>query len=208
MINSFATGITGELLEGLAGDPDDGVLWAVSQTDTGAFGGTLYEIDPSTGAIIESAQDASTGYEQDLGYDNHELFVSDAYSGPGTNFIDVYDTATLSLVYSTAGGHSGLCFGSGRRRPGRCCPGRLVHGNVQAGQQLSLQSSTPSDQGGQFPNTASLEINLYDTSATWSPPAPNWRTAATSLFFNAPVSGQYHIEVSEDPGGAGEYYCR
>ena len=93
VIQSFATGITGEILEGLAGDPTDGVLWAVSQTDTGAFGGMLYEIDPTTGAILRSAQDASTGYEQDLGYSNGQLFVSDAFSGPGTNFLDVYSTS-------------------------------------------------------------------------------------------------------------------
>ena len=43
--------------------------------------------------------------------------------------------------------------------------------------------------------------------ATWSPSAPSSPTAATSRsFFNAPISGEYHIEISEDPGGAGEYY--
>ena len=35
--------------------------------------------------------------------------------------------------------------------------------NVAAGNSLFLQSSTPSDEGGQFINTASLEIELYDT---------------------------------------------
>ena len=29
-----------------------------------------------------------------------------------------------------------------------------------------------------------------------------------SLFFNAPISGDYHIEISEDPGGAGEYFLQ
>ena len=26
------------------------------------------------------------------------------------------------------------------------------------------------------------------------------------MFFNAPVSGEYRIDISEDPGGAGEYF--
>ena len=79
--------------------------------------------------------------------------------------------------------------------------------NVQAGQALYLQSSTPSDQGGQFPNTASLEIELYDTYGNLVAVGTKLADGRNeALFFNAPVSGQYHIRVHEDPGGAGEYY--
>ena len=60
-----------QLLEGLAGDPDHGVLWTVTQPSAG-LGGTIYEIDPTTGAILESSPDASTGYEQDIGYFNNQ----------------------------------------------------------------------------------------------------------------------------------------
>ena len=79
--------------------------------------------------------------------------------------------------------------------------------NIQAGQSLFLQSSTPSDQGNEFPNTASLEISLFDTYGNLVAVGSKLADGRNeSLFFNAPISGQYHIEVSEDPGGAGEYY--
>jgi hypothetical protein len=81
--------------------------------------------------------------------------------------------------------------------------------DVQAGQSLDIQSSTPSDQGGQFANTASLEISLYDTFGNLVAQGvkePDGRNE--SLFFNAPISGNYTIEVSEDPGGAGEYFLK
>ena len=207
VIQSFATGITGELLEGLAGDPDDGVLWAVSQTDTGAFGGMLYEINPTTGAIIESAKDASTGYEQDLGYFGGQLFVSDADTGPGTNFLDVYSTSTLQEIAVLPIAATGYVSGVGADGLGGTPPADWYTVNVQAGQSLYLQTSTPSDQGGEFPNTASLELGLYDTFgnlvATGTKVADGRNEA---LFFNAPISGAYHIEVTEDPGGQGEYF--
>ena len=81
--------------------------------------------------------------------------------------------------------------------------------NVQAGQALYLQSSTPSDQGGQFPNTASLEISLYDTFGNLVAQGTKLADGRNeSLFFNAPVSGKYHIDITEDPGGAGEYFLQ
>ena len=79
--------------------------------------------------------------------------------------------------------------------------------DVQAGQSLYLQTSTPSDQGGQFPNTASLEISLYDTYGNLVAQGVKLADGRNeSLFFNAPVSGEYRIDISEDPGGAGEYF--
>ena len=74
-------------------------------------------------------------------------------------------------------------------------------------QELFLQTSTPSDQGGQFPNTASLEISLYDTFGNLVATGVKMADGRNeSLFFNAPISGAYHIQISEDPGGAGEYF--
>ncbi len=79
--------------------------------------------------------------------------------------------------------------------------------DVQAGQALYLQTSTPSDQGGQFLNTASLEISLYDTYGNLVAQGTKMADGRNeSLFFNAPVSGEYRIDISEDPGGAGEYF--
>jgi protocatechuate 3,4-dioxygenase beta subunit/methionine-rich copper-binding protein CopC len=79
--------------------------------------------------------------------------------------------------------------------------------NVQAGQSLELETSTPSDQGGQFVNTESLEIELYDTFGNLvavGTKQPDGRNV--SLFFNAPVTGAYSIRVFNDPGASGEYY--
>jgi protocatechuate 3,4-dioxygenase beta subunit/methionine-rich copper-binding protein CopC len=81
--------------------------------------------------------------------------------------------------------------------------------DVAAGNSLFLQSSTPSDQGGQFPNDVSVNIELYDTfgnlvaSGTVLPDGRN-----ESLFFNAPVTGQYYIHVFNNPGSSGEYYLQ
>ncbi len=81
--------------------------------------------------------------------------------------------------------------------------------DVQAGQSLLVQSSTPSDQGGQFPNTASLEISLYDTFGNLVAQGVKEADGRNeSLFYSAPISGNYTIEVSEDPGGAGEYFLQ
>jgi protocatechuate 3,4-dioxygenase beta subunit len=79
--------------------------------------------------------------------------------------------------------------------------------NVAAGNTLDLATSTPSDQGGQFINTASLEMNLYD---------PLGNLVATgiklgdgrnvSLSYLASLTGQYLIDVYNDPGSSGEYF--
>ena len=79
--------------------------------------------------------------------------------------------------------------------------------NVQAGQSLYLQSSTPSDQGGQFPNTASLEIILYDTYGNLVAPGTKLADGRNeSLVLQRPGLRQYNIDITEDPGGAGEYF--
>ena len=125
----------------------------------------------------------------------------------GTNVLYEYDPTTLALIQTVPVAMQG--FVSGLAGDGLAgVPQRDWYSvNVQAGQSLLLESSTPSDQGGQFPNTASLEISLYEPTATWSPPAPSWPTDGMSrCLFNAPISGQYYVEISEDPGGQGEYY--
>ena len=79
--------------------------------------------------------------------------------------------------------------------------------NVAAGSSLSLQSSTPSDQGGQFINTADVNIELYNTFGNLvavGSPIGDGRNEA--LFYNAPVTGQYFVHVFNDPGTSGEYF--
>ena len=76
--------------------------------------------------------------------------------------------------------------------------------NVAAGNSLDLQTYTPSDGPGEFVNTASLEIELYDTfgnlvaTGTKLPDGRN-----VSLSYNAPISGQYHVRVFNDAGYLG-----
>ena len=76
-------------MTGLAGDPSRGVLWAVSQSHT------LYEIDPVKQTIIKSAPDGLGLFEQDLGFFNNELYVSETF-GPGANDIAVFNANTLT----------------------------------------------------------------------------------------------------------------
>jgi methionine-rich copper-binding protein CopC len=196
-------------LSGLTGDPDLGVLFGVAQ---GFPNGTLYEIDPSTGAVIASAPDNNQGaYEQDLAYANGQLIVSDTYGfGTGNNFLDYYDPSTFAFIQRLPVATLGLVSGLG----GGVVTASKVDNdwytiNVQAGQSLFLQSSTPSDQGNQFPNNASLEIELYDTFGNLvavGTKLPDGRNV--SLFYNAPLSGAYHIHVYNDPGSFGEYFLQ
>ena len=102
---------------------------------------------------------------------------------------------------------SGYVSGVGADGLGGAPPDDWYSVNVEAGQSLVLQTSTPSDQGGQFPNTASMEVYLYDTYGNLvavGTKEPDGRNV--ELTFNAPVSGSYRIQVVEDPGGEGEYY--
>ncbi len=208
LVNTIPTGLSSnDIVVGLAGDPDLGVLFAVSQAYINP--GSIYEINPTTGAIINSAPDNSQGaYEQDLAYANGQLIVSDTYGfGAGENFLDSYDPNTLAFIQRLPVNTEGYVAGLGGDGLGGAAPADWYSVNVQAGQSLYLQSSTPSDQGGQFPNTASLEIELFDTYGNLVAVGTKLADGRNeALFFNAPVSGQYSIEVTEDPGGYGEYY--
>ena len=81
--------------------------------------------------------------------------------------------------------------------------------DVQAGSGYSLftQSYTPSDQGGQFINQVSVNLELYDTFgnlvAVGSDVGDGHNQA---IFFNAPVTGRYFIHVFNSPGTSGEYF--
>ena len=205
VIQEFASVFPSGNVTGLTADPANGMLYAVSQYNE------LYEIDPTTGAIVNSAPDNAQGLnEQDMAFANGLLIVSDtnglAYEG-GTNVLDEYDPNTLAFVARVPVPVYGFVSGLAGDGLGGAPPDDYYSIDVQAGQALYLQTSTPSDQGGQFPNTASLEISLYDTYGNLvavGTKLPDGRNEA--LFFNAPISGQYTIEISEDPGGQGEYY--
>ena len=204
--------ITDSFLSGLTGDPDLGVLFAVGQVGTGVPG-RLYEIDPATGNVLAETDDNNQGLnEQDIAYAGGVLLVS-ATNGlgdrGGTNVLQSYDPNTLAFIQSVPVAAQGFVSGLGGDGLGGAPKDDWYSVNVQAGASLFIQSSTPSDQGGQFPNTASLEISLYDTFGNLvaqGVKGPDGRNE--SLFFNAPVSGNYKIDITEDPGGAGEYFLQ
>ena len=73
---------------------------------------------------------------------------------------------------------------------------------------LYLQSSTPSDQGGSSPTRLRSRSSLYDTYGNLVAVGTKLADGRNEeLFFNAPVSAS-EIEVSEDPGGEGEYFLQ
>ena len=81
-VTTLQTGIDDSDLVGLAGDPSNGELYAVGQT--GGIG-KLYEIDPTTGDVLQEGDDANPSgiYEQDLAYADGNLIVSEANGGDG-----------------------------------------------------------------------------------------------------------------------------
>ena len=106
------------------------MLWGVGQ---GLTGGTLYEIDPSSGAVIASGPDDGQGaYEQDLAYAGGMLIVSDTYGNTaGSNYLDEYDPDTLAFLQRVP---YGVTFASGLGGDGwRWPPGRLVLGERAGG---------------------------------------------------------------------------
>jgi streptogramin lyase len=210
VITTIPLGVNNPNIVGLAGDPTTGTLFAVAQPYS--TGGELIEIDPATGNTIASAPDNAQGAsEQDLAYAGGLLIVSDTYGlGAGKNFLDEYDPSTFAFVRRVAVATQGFVSGLGGDGLGGAKQDDQWYSvNVQAGQSLALQSSTPSDAGGQFPNSASVEIELYDTYGNLvavGTKLPDGRNE--SLFFNAPVTGRYYVHVYNDPGGFGEYFLQ
>jgi hypothetical protein len=205
-IKTEGTGISDSNLVGLAGDPGRGVLWAVGQVSQGS--GRLYEINPATGGVIKEGNSTPAGYDEDIAYANGELITSDSISfGSGGSQLDYYDPGTLTKIKTVPVPTQGYVSGLGGDGLSGTPKDDWYTINVQAGMSLSLQTSTPSDQGGQFPNKASLKIGLYDTFGNLvatGTKASDGRNE--TLNYNAPISGTYHIQISEDSGGWGEYY--
>jgi methionine-rich copper-binding protein CopC len=187
---------TGAAWTGLAGDPDRGVLWAVSQP------GTLYEIDPSTGSILKQGPDHSQGfYQQDIAYANGELIVSDTngFYGAGNNFLDEYDPNNLGFLQRVAPPYtfaaSGLA-GDGVGGQGT----DWYQFNVNAGDNLVLTTTTPGGStasGTQFINDLMPTLNLYDANgnlvATATGNAGDGRNDLIN--WTALSSGSYRVQI-------------
>ena len=80
--------------------------------------------------------------------------------------------------------------------------------NVQAGQALYLQTSTPVGSRRAVPeHHLGSRSRLYDTFGNLVAVGTKLADGRNeALFFNAPITGQYLIDIYNDPGGAGEYF--
>jgi streptogramin lyase len=181
---------------GLAGDPSRGDLWAVSQSHT------LYQIDPVKQTIIKSASDGLGLFEQDLGFFNNELYVSET-NGPGFNDVAVFNAGTLKETRDLP--MNVATFISGLGADGfALTPSNFYHISTHAGDKLFITASTPyaSSQGPFQPaNTLSAVLTLYDAKgnvlATSSP--------GGSINFTIKTGGDYYISISGNKGTAGDY---
>ena len=195
---TITTGISDSAVTGLAGDPDRGSLWAVGQPNR------VYEINPTTGAVIRSGNLNSRGLnEQGMGYLGGELFVS-ATNGfgafGGTNVIDVYDSTTLAFkrrmpvsVFGLVSGLAGDGIGGTEED--------WYQFNVNAGDSLVIETTTPggpSGSGLQFVNDFVPNIRLYDEAgnliAENTGGAADGRNARIAI--TAASKGSYRVQVS------------
>jgi protocatechuate 3,4-dioxygenase beta subunit len=82
--------------------------------------------------------------------------------------------------------------------------------NIGAGNTVTLQSYTPSTQGGQYPNADPvLSIQLYDTFGNLvATGTQNADGHNSTLTYKATIGGQYHVLVSNTPGTSGEYFLQ
>ena len=202
--NVFPTGN----VTGLTADPDNGMLYAVSQYNE------LYEIDPTNGAIVNSGPDNAQGLnEQDMAYANGLLIVSDtnglAYQG-GTNVLDEYDPNTLAFVQRVPVPVYGFVSGLGGDGLGGSNDDWYQF-SVSPGDNLAITTTTPgapSASGLQFPNDLDPTINLYDASgnlvATATGNAPDGRNDVIDYMATTP--GDYRLEImGSGSSNLGEY---
>jgi hypothetical protein len=209
-LGTISTGISDSALVGLAGDPDRGVLWAVGQ-NTG-HGSQLYEIDATTGAVIQEAPDNSQGaYEQDIAYANGVLVVSDTTGvGTGHNFLDEYNPDTLAFIQRLTPNYQGAASGlAGDGVGGRGSD--WYQFNVNAGDNLVLTTTTPgvTTAGGlQLPNDLYPTLNLYDASGNLVASATGNAADGRNdvIDWTALTSGSYRVQiVGARASNVGEY---
>ena len=209
-ITTLQTGISDSSLVGLAGDPDNGELYAVGQT-----GGTgkLYEIDPSSGDVLAEGNDNNQGLsEQDLAYANGLLIVSDSngLDGPGNNFLDEYNPSTFAFVQRVAPPYTYAASGLAGDGLGGSNADWYSF-NVNAGDNLVITTTTPgasSASGLEFANDLNPTIDLYDASgnlvATATGNAPDGINDI--IDYAASTPGDYRLEImGSSKTNLGEY---
>jgi hypothetical protein len=193
-LGSINTG-QGDAWVGLAGDPDRNVLWGVAQGTN-----LLYEIDPSTGAIIKQGRDNSQGaYQQDLAYTDGMLIVSECCNGVGTGAWDEYNPDTLGFIQRVFPPYqynpSGLA-GDGLGGQGT----DWYQFNVNAGDNLVLTTTTPGGttaSGLQFANDLNPTINLYDEAGNLVASATGNASDGRNdvIDWTALSSGSYRVQI-------------
>ncbi len=213
--STITTGIgSGYAVEGLAGNSDNGMLYAIAQGAPGTF----FELNPSTGAVVATAPDNNQGLnEQDMAYQNGQLFVSDTNglgSSGGTNVIDVYDATTFAFLrrmpVATQGFVSGLAGDGLGVAPS---PVSYYSVNANAGDNLHFATSTPAGGPNEFVNNLYPELLLYDPNGNLvAVAAGNGSDGRNSVIdFTVPQgdAGQWIIEVAQSPNTSaptfGEY---
>ena len=195
LLNQFSPGLNGAVT-GLAGDPSRGVLWAVSQFHT------LYEIDPVAQTITMSAYDGLGLFEQDLGYYNNELYVSES-NGPGANDIAVIDAGTLAVTRDLP--MNVPTYISGLAADGfALAASNYYRVSTGAHDKLFIRASSPLNPSqGPFqpPNTLIAVLQLYDAQgnllATSKP--------GGSISYKVQAAGDYFVRISGAGTSTGDY---
>jgi streptogramin lyase len=181
---------------GIAGDPGRGVLWAVNQFHT------LFEIDPVKQTIIKSAPDGLSRNEQDLGFFNNELYVSETL-GPGANDIAVFNADTLTetrdLPMNVATFISGLAAdGIGLNQS------NYYHFTANVKDKLSISATSPyASSAGPFQpaNPLVAVLQLYDANGNLLATS----TPGGSISYNVTTAGDYYVAISGNNGTTGDY---
>jgi hypothetical protein len=197
---------------GLAADPTNDVLYAVSQFDFNTGQSELYRVDPNTGTILAEAHDNPTSYEQDLAFAGGKLYVSETYSPGFLNGISVYDASTLAFIQhiDTTGQLNGneMMAGLGGDGLGGVDQNWFKF-NANAGDNLvitgSAFNSNENGNTGEFQNSLSPVVNLYDGNGNLLGSATDSGNGTATFTFAAGYTGTYYVEIQPQNGTVGEY---
>jgi streptogramin lyase len=197
LLGQFSPGLDGAVV-GLAGDPSRGVLWAVSQFHT------IFEIDPVKQTIVQSAPDNLGLFEQDLGFFNNELYVSET-NGPGANDIAVFNAGTLKETRDLP--MNVATFISGLGADGySLTPPNYYHFSANAGDNLFITATAPYSDPTQGPfqpvNTLSPVLKLYDAQGHLLATSTS---GGTIHQFTVKTGGDYYVAISGANGTSGDY---
>jgi subtilisin family serine protease len=141
-------------------------------------------------------------------------------NAPHTTPIDASDAfqqgSTIRIYATNVNAPTGLVGSVGEGRPyGLVTQFDIESGSTvdyykvaaAAGQTLTFVTATPSDGPGEFRNTLSPHIQLYDPSK--NPVAAGTKLADgrnETITYTAPAAGVYFITITSDTGGTGEYF--